>query len=453
MANQVDTGSTSFRFVLIGALTLASLIPLGLVSCVASDRSNNYESAVNSIGMSWGREQRISGPVILIPIESKQDGGAAFVAVMPETFRLHMVSTHDVRKRGIFEVPVFELEASASGSFPALDLDELEQRYGPLRTDQTAVFVGISDTRGIRTADLRWGGQEKDLVPLPNGPFGSGISASLGRSLGGVVQLDLSSRDFEVDLILRGTRRFSVVANGDTSNITMESSWPHPSFMGRFLPDEREVGPSGFTASYTVSGLARGFPSIFRVFESGGDTGFAKESLGFDAFEPVNLYSSVSRSVKYGILFVALTLVGLLCLELSTGIRFLPGAIRRDHYCSGTVLHDLAGAGRVHRIYAQLPAFRRVVDGHDYLVCTWNHQEASADFAGCLDPGGAVRGDVPLVAPGVVLVVGRNGGVAAYSGDTDAHHPATQAFGKKRRQGLTVGRIRLLKRGLGSNRN
>ena len=322
MANQVDTGSTSFRFVLIGALTLASLIPLGLVSCVASDRSNNYESAVNSIGMSWGREQRISGPVILIPIESKQDGGAAFVAVMPETFRLHMVSTHDVRKRGIFEVPVFELEASASGSFPALDLDELEQRYGPLRTDQTAVFVGISDTRGIRTADLRWGGQEKDLVPLPNGPFGSGISASLGRSLGGVVQLDLSSRDFEVDLILRGTRRFSVVANGDTSNITMESSWPHPSFMGRFLPDEREVGPSGFTASYTVSGLARGFPSIFRVFESGGDTGFAKESLGFDAFEPVNLYSSVSRSVKYGILFVALTLVGLLCLELSTGIRF-----------------------------------------------------------------------------------------------------------------------------------
>ena len=322
MANQVDTGSTSFRFVLIGALTLASLIPLGLVSCVASDRSNNYESAVNSIGMSWGREQRISGPVILIPIESKQDGGAAFVAVMPETFRLHMASTHDVRKRGIFEVPVFELEASASGSFPALDLDELEQRYGPLRTDQTAVFVGISDTRGIRTADLRWGGQEKDLVPLPNGPFGSGISASLGRSLGGVVQLDLSSRDFEVDLILRGTRRFSVVANGDTSNITMESSWPHPSFMGRFLPDEREVGPSGFTASYTVSGLARGFPSNFRVFESGGDTGFAKESLGFDAFEPVNLYSSVSRSVKYGILFVALTLVGLLCLELSTGIRF-----------------------------------------------------------------------------------------------------------------------------------
>ena len=161
-----------------------------------------------------------------------------------------------------------------------------------------------------------------DLVTLPNGPFGSGISAPLGRSLGNVVEIDMSNRDFEVDLNLRGTRRFSVVANGDTSNIKMESTWPHPSFTGRFLPDEREVGPDGFTASYTVSGLARGFPSIFRVSASKRNNDFANESLGFEVFEPVNLYSSVQRSVKYGILFVALTLVGLLCLELSTGIRF-----------------------------------------------------------------------------------------------------------------------------------
>ena len=44
--------------------------------------------------------------------------------------------------------------------------------------------------------------------------------------------------------------------------------------------------------------------------------------MGFDLFEPVNLYTSVERSLKYGIMFVVLTLVGLLCLELSTGLRF-----------------------------------------------------------------------------------------------------------------------------------
>ena len=322
MADRIDTGSTSFRFVLIGALTLASLIPLGLVSCVASDRGENYAKAVINIGTSWGREQRISGPVILIPIETRREENAAFVAVMPETLQLRMAASHKIRQRGIFEVPVFEVETTASGSFPAVDLDALEQRFGPLRADQTTISVGIADTRGIRTAGLQWGGKKMDLVTLPNGPFGSGISASLGPSLGSVVEAILSNRDFEVDLSLRGTGRFSVVANGDTSNIAMESTWPHPSFTGRFLPDEREVGPDGFTASYTVSGLARGFPSIFRVSASQGNNGFANESLGFDAFEPVNLYSSVKRSVKHGILFVALTLVGLLCLELSTGIRF-----------------------------------------------------------------------------------------------------------------------------------
>ncbi len=322
MADRIDTGSTSFRFVLTGALTLASLIPLGLVSCVASDRSANYESAVNNIGMSWGKEQRISGPVILIPIGTNKKENAAFVAVMPETLQLRMAASHQIRQRGIFEVPVFEVETSASGSFPAVDLGALEQRFGPLRVDQAAMSVGIADTRGIRTAGLQWGGKKMDLVTLPSGPFGSGISAWLGRSLGSVVDIDMSNRDFEVDLSLRGTRRFSVVANGETSNIAIESTWPHPSFTGRFLPDEREVGPDGFTASYTVSGLARGFPSIFRVSASERNNDFANESLGFDAFEPVNLYTSVRRSVKYGILFVALTLVGLLCLELSTGIRF-----------------------------------------------------------------------------------------------------------------------------------
>ena len=83
-----------------------------------------------------------------------------------------------------------------------------------------------------------------------------------------------------MDLSLRGTRSFSVVANGDVTTINMESTWPHPSFTGRFLPDEREVGPEGFTASYTVSGLARGFPSVFRAFPSVREKRFRQRECG-----------------------------------------------------------------------------------------------------------------------------------------------------------------------------
>ena len=143
MADRIDTGSTSFRFVLIAALTLAALIPLGLVSCVASDRSENYNKAVLSVGTSWGLEQRFSGPVILIPIAGKKGNGEDFVAVMPERLEVEMAMAHEFRRRGIFEVPVLEVEATANGNFPEIDLQDLQERFGPLRSDQAVLSVGI----------------------------------------------------------------------------------------------------------------------------------------------------------------------------------------------------------------------------------------------------------------------------------------------------------------------
>ncbi|MCZ0945287.1 MAG: cell envelope integrity protein CreD [Gammaproteobacteria bacterium] len=311
----LDTDSTSFRFVLVGVLALASTIPLGLVGCVASDRNQNYEEAVSNVATSWGEAQRVSGPLILIPIAHEEED--AFVAVMPQALEVQVASTHEFRRRGIFDVPVFEMEVTGSGRFPAIDLAALGDRFGPLRTSQATALIAIRDTRGIRDASLRMNNQELVLVALPDGPLGSGVSASDGgagpESLAGA---------FEFNLSLRGTRHFSVVPNADNSAISIGSTWPHPSFTGRFLPDDSEVHGDGFTASYNVSGLARGFPSVFRVSSSDNNTFFTRENLGFELFEPVNMYTSVERSLKYGIMFVVLTLVGLLCLELTTGLRF-----------------------------------------------------------------------------------------------------------------------------------
>ena len=102
----------------------------------------------------------------------------------------------------------------------------------------------------------------------------------------------------------------------------MQSTWPHPSFDGGLLPDVRATSRAdGFTASWTARDLARGFPGVMRI-SSTDDDYFEDKDLGFSVFEPVDLYSSVERSIKYGMLFVVLTLVSVLCLELSTGMRF-----------------------------------------------------------------------------------------------------------------------------------
>ena len=154
-----------------------------------------------------------------------------------------------------------------------------------------------------------------------------------------------------------------MVPVGDGSTVAMQSTWPHPSFDGGLLPDVRAMSRAdGFTASWTTRDLARGFPGVMRI-SSTDDDYFEDKDLGFSVFEPVDLYSSVERSIKYGVLFVVLTLVSVLCLELSTGIRFPLRAVRRDERRPGAFLPDAAGACGTRRVHAGLCAAAAVLTG------------------------------------------------------------------------------------------
>ena len=59
-----------------------------------------------------------------------------------------------------------------------------------------------------------------------------------------------------LELELVGTERLAIVPLGGNTEVQMGSSWPHPSFAGRFLPSEREVKPDGFNARWRLSALA-----------------------------------------------------------------------------------------------------------------------------------------------------------------------------------------------------
>lgn len=221
--------------------------------------------------------------------------------------------------RAIYSTPVFHLEVTASGAFEPLNLDALEARFGTPWLDQAEIVVGVSDSRGLRTAALTWDGKSI--------PFEASGGASGGPVLRGLVARDaVEGASFTLSLGLRATRRISAVPVGDRSTVEMASSWPHPSFDGRFLPDHHDIGDAGFSASWTTHKLARGFPSISADSPLlNGLPEIVRKSnldLGFGAHEPVNLYKSVQRSVKYGVLFIALTLVSILCVEFLTGLRF-----------------------------------------------------------------------------------------------------------------------------------
>ena len=311
-----DPGSISLRFVAVAAVIVASMIPLQLVSSTVDDRVQYRDVAIEDIATAWGGQQRIAGPIMAIPIDASDSGEEHFVAVMPERVDIAVATHHELRRRGIFETPVFSADITAEGAFAPLDLEGLRARFGALRLDLAMLVIGVSDPRGIRDATLVW--REGEVTLSATSDNGPGIQTGLQGLLADAAA---PGGAFSLKMDLRGTERFSVVPVGDVSTVAMRSTWPHPSFDGGLLPDTRDITPDGFAASWTTRDVARGFPSVIRISSIDGDY-FEGKDLGFSVFEPVDLYSSVERSIKYGVLFVVLTLVSVLCLELSSGIRF-----------------------------------------------------------------------------------------------------------------------------------
>jgi hypothetical protein len=53
----------------------------------------------------------------------------------------------------------------------------------------------------------------------------------------------------EIGIELVGTGELAFAPVGGSTQVSLASDWPHPSFAGRFLPLERQVGETGFSGT------------------------------------------------------------------------------------------------------------------------------------------------------------------------------------------------------------
>src|ERR1700704_7091325 len=61
--------STIIKLLGVGALVLVLLIPLGMITGVLSDRLQRRNEAVADITSSWGKEQNVIGPLLIVPYQ------------------------------------------------------------------------------------------------------------------------------------------------------------------------------------------------------------------------------------------------------------------------------------------------------------------------------------------------------------------------------------------------
>lgn len=332
--------SLGWRFIIVGVLCLVMFIPLMMVSDIVNSRRHYSEDTVRSVGQEWGGEQTISGPKVVIPVNARVmvselhnviDEATGLVMrdketgevlqklveveriesreplyVYPDVFDVKITTETQMRYRGIFQVPVYQAQANIATVFP-FERVEASLNEGEFAIwEDASLRLTVSSNRALRgEARLTSGGEEILMEPLG---MGSGLSALLP---GGKAQTA-----FDLVLGLNGAAQLQVAPVGRISTVEMNSDWPDPSFGGAFLPDGAEISEDGFAASWTIPHLARSLPQISR--QDYGATARRETSFGVSFYQPNDFYQKAWRASRYGILFVSLTFLTVLLIDMQS---------------------------------------------------------------------------------------------------------------------------------------
>lgn len=352
--------SPGVKLVIAVLIAVALMVPLLMVYGLLWDRQQQAETAQASIGQGWGGQQTIGGPVIVIPYrttetQTVQENGRDVTRTVntirnlylsPQANKAEVAIKPEKRKKAIYETVVYESQIAGSADF-VLPADIA--RYGVTREalmlDRAEVRLGVSDARGLVDGNsLAVNG-----TPVPLQP-GKGL-ASTGNS-GTFAFVDWTAgAPLKVDyrIGVRGLGDFNLIPRGVDTRWTVKSSWPNPSFGGDFLPAKRSVTASGFTATYAIPNLALGQAQVLTgdlsppvatnygtrdayavavsapaandgsgTMETSGGTA---KAIAISLIEPVDLYSQVDRSIKYGFLFIGFTFVAFLMFDIIAGAR------------------------------------------------------------------------------------------------------------------------------------
>src|SRR5688572_32805059 len=102
--------------------------------------------------------------------------------------------------------------------------------------------------RGIGNQVAQWNGQPFVFNPgtPPGGLLESGIQAKVPLPVNSdTANANTALGTFAIQLTLRGSGQVYFSPVGKTTQVSLNASWPNPSFDGAFLPESREVQNSG----------------------------------------------------------------------------------------------------------------------------------------------------------------------------------------------------------------
>jgi len=334
----------TIKAIIIGVMILVMLIPVAMLISMIEERMEYQHEVEAEIGQSWGGPQTVTGPILMLPYEKsvgqEQDKtiekGTAYF--LPEILNINGDIDTEVRSRTAHKVLLYKSAVELEGAFAQPNVESLGLKPEEIRWEEARLYVGIGHLQGVQSRlSVRWDGSDyTGINPVnDNDLTGPGLSAGIPiqpRTDGSENKLI----PFRLGLNLNGTGSLLFTPVGKETTAHLQSEWETVSFTGNSLPANREL-ENGFTADWKIFDFNRSYPQAWKDEKYSLTLGYNEErrqtcetsaltvsAFGADLRFPLDHYQLSMRSVKYALMFIALTFFVFFLAELLSHRRIHP---------------------------------------------------------------------------------------------------------------------------------
>lgn len=334
--------STTAKMILVGLLTLVLLIPLEFVKGLIEERSIRQKEVIKETSQKWGESIYFYGPILKIPYKkytesivinektketvTSRTAATHYAFFFPEELKNNSVITMSTPlKRSLYKSNVFTAKMDFSGSYvkPNFEINNIPEQ--DIMWDKATIVVKTSNMKSIKSqVNIQFDSESYALEPSQNKENSNsqtittngGITQTIPVNNGSVESLETkivnldklknnSIVNFKFQVNYNASEMISIAPIGKTTEAKMVADWHSPSFMGNYLPDEKnkQISKTGFKAQWRVLHLNRPFAQ--QAFDVLPD--LDQYAFGVNFINPVDEYQQNERVSKYGFLVIGLT--------------------------------------------------------------------------------------------------------------------------------------------------
>lgn len=349
--------SLGLKLIVILALIVLMSVPVMFISTISFDRSSRADDVTREVSRTYGGEQRLLGPILVVPysetlanggiregdyILSATSGEAVFDGILVEE-----------KSRSLYKVPVYTASGTLSARLPSLDT--LPDQPGlTFDRNEARIIVGLGDVTGLQSdVTLDVGSRTLTFEPYSGSAHFNGLRPDMEvemaieatriapvapgilydrLNVAGTTLLSVPASQVlsagETDVVARmaftGAQSLSVLPYARSTTVRLSSDWPHPGFAGRFPPGNREIGADGFSASWSVPYLRRGMIAEGRAGDMIDLVRGGSGQIQVNFVSPLDPYQTVNRALKYAVMFIGLVFLAYFLMETLLGVQVHP---------------------------------------------------------------------------------------------------------------------------------